>query len=81
MGPSGDMKAEFSQKRVVGLVSKETHLEFTMKPRGKLHDNGRVVELRRSPLAISRDLCPDVPRCQWPHGGRVSPALLSLATA
>ena len=49
MGPSGDMKAEISQKRVVGLVSKETHLEFTMKPRGKLHDNGRVVELRRSP--------------------------------
>ena len=33
------------------------------------------------PWAISRDLCPDVPRCQWPHGGRVSPALLSLATA
>ena len=44
-------KLNFLKALSVGLVSKETHLEFrvTMKPRGKLADNGWLVELRSSP--------------------------------
>ena len=83
MRPKRWHESKIFSKAGVGLVWKETHLEFTvtMKPRGKLHHNGRVVELRRSPEPFPVTCVPMSPRCQWPHGGRVSPALLSLATA